>query len=175
MKSMTKQKPIEEIQQSLEGLDKVFVVGCGTCTTLTNTGGVEQVDEMKEKLQEMGKWLTGTVVIPTACDDMTDVAMKENEQAIRSADCLLSMSCALGIHGRNYRNIEIEAHAVDTQGTAHRQKTIGAADSLLIFFHGNIGHIIAGGGHYHRTGQPFPHLLKCLLHFLNLLDASSAC
>lgn len=98
MKSMTSQKSIEEIEQILKGLDKVFIVGCGTCTTLTNTGGVEQVAEMKEKLQEMGKWLTGTVVIPTACDDMTDVAMKENEQAIRSADCVLSMSCALGVH-----------------------------------------------------------------------------
>ena len=114
MKSMTKQKPIEEIQQSLESLDKVFIVGCGTCTTLTKTGGVEQVAEMKEKLQEMGKWLTGTLVIPTACDDMTDVAMKENEPAIRSADCILSMSCALGVHRLSlYLDIPV-IPAVDT-------------------------------------------------------------
>ncbi|OGO19776.1 MAG: hypothetical protein A2144_13100, partial [Chloroflexi bacterium RBG_16_50_9] len=32
------------------------------------------------------------------CDDMTEAAMKENEQFIRSADCVLSMSCALGVH-----------------------------------------------------------------------------
>jgi hypothetical protein len=98
MKSITKQKPIEEIQDSLQGMDKVFVIGCGTCTTLTNTGGVEQVEAMKESLQQMGKRVTGGIVIPTACDDMTEETMKENEQYIRNADCVLSMSCALGVH-----------------------------------------------------------------------------
>ncbi|MCK4863239.1 MAG: methylenetetrahydrofolate reductase C-terminal domain-containing protein [Dehalococcoidales bacterium] len=98
MKSITKQKSIEDIQQGLEGLDKIFVVGCGTCTTMTKTGGVDQVEEMKGHLQEMGKRVTGSTVIPTACDDMTEVAMKENEQFIRSADAILSMSCALGVH-----------------------------------------------------------------------------
>jgi len=98
MKSMTRQKPMEEIQQSLEGLDKIFVVGCGTCTTLTNTGGVEQVAEMKGRLEEMGKRVTGATVIPTACDDMTSEAMKENEAFIRAADAVLSLSCALGVH-----------------------------------------------------------------------------
>src|SRR4030067_1166068 len=41
MKSITKQKTTEEIQQGLKGLDRVFVVGCGTCTTMTKTGGVD--------------------------------------------------------------------------------------------------------------------------------------
>jgi hypothetical protein len=98
MKSITKQKPIEEIQNALQGMDKVFVIGCGTCTTLTKTGGVEQVEAMKESLQQIGKRVTGSTVIPTACDDMTEETMKENEQYIRSADCVLSMSCALGVH-----------------------------------------------------------------------------
>ena len=91
MKSITKQKTIEEIERELSNLDKIFVVGCGTCTTLTKTGGIEQVEEMKTKLQEMGKRITGTTVIPTACDDMTAEAMKENESFIRSADCVLSL------------------------------------------------------------------------------------
>ena len=101
MKSITKQKSIEDIQEGLKGLDRIFVVGCGTCTTMTKTGGIEQVEEMKERLQEMGKRVTGSTVIPTACDDMTEVAMKENEQFIRSADAILSMSCALGVHRMN--------------------------------------------------------------------------
>jgi len=101
MKSITKQKSPDEIQQSLEGLDRVFIVGCGTCTTMTKTGGTEQVAEMKEHLQELGKRVTGWTVISTACDDMTEVSMKENKQAIGSADCILSMSCALGVHRMN--------------------------------------------------------------------------
>ena len=98
MKSITKQKSPDEIQQSLEGLDRVFIIGCGTCTTMTKTGGIDQVEEMKEHLQELGKRVTGCIVIPSACDDMTEETMKENEQAIRSADCILSLSCALGVH-----------------------------------------------------------------------------
>ena len=98
MKSITKQKSIEDIQESLKELDKIFVVGCGTCTTMTKTGGVDQVEEMKEHLLEMGKRVTGSTIIPTACDDMTEEAMKENDQFIRSTDAVLSMSCALGVH-----------------------------------------------------------------------------
>ena len=114
MKSITRQKSIEDIQQSLDGLDQIFVVGCGTCTTMTNTGGIEQVEEMKGHLQEMGKRVTGSTVIPTACDAMTEVAMKENEQFIRNADAILSLSCALGVHRMNlYINKPI-IPAVDT-------------------------------------------------------------
>jgi ferredoxin len=101
MKSITKQKLPEEIQQSLTGLDRVFIIGCGTCTTMTKTGGIDQGIEMKERLQELGKRVTGWVVVPTACDDMTEVTIKENEQAIHSADSILSMSCALGVHRMN--------------------------------------------------------------------------
>ena len=51
MKSITKQKPLEEIQQQLEGLERVYIIGCGTCTTMTKTGGREEVLNMKESLQ----------------------------------------------------------------------------------------------------------------------------
>ena len=114
MKSITKQKSPEEIQQSLTGLDRVFIIGCGTCTTMTKTGGIDQVIEMKESLQELGKRVTGWVVVPTACDDMTEVTLKENEQAIHSADCILSMSCALGVHRMNLYIDKPIIPAVDT-------------------------------------------------------------
>jgi len=98
MKSITKQKTFEEIKGQLEGLDRVFIIGCGTCTTMTRTGGRDEVLAMKDRLQELGKVVTGWVVIPTACDEMTEVAIKENNGAISNAGCLLVMSCALGVH-----------------------------------------------------------------------------
>jgi ferredoxin len=97
MKSITKLKPLEEIEQQLEGLERVYVIGCGTCATMTKTGGREEVLDMKESLQGLGKMLTGWTVIPTACDDMTEASLRENKDAIQSADCLLIMSCALGV------------------------------------------------------------------------------
>jgi hypothetical protein len=52
---------------------------------------------MKEQLEELGKLVTGTIVIPTACDEMTEAAVKDNEEAVQQADCILVMACALGV------------------------------------------------------------------------------
>ncbi|MFC1932419.1 methylenetetrahydrofolate reductase C-terminal domain-containing protein [Chloroflexota bacterium] len=98
MKSITRQKPFDEIKEQLANHDRLFIIGCGTCTTMTKTGGIDQVLEMKDRLQELGKRVSGWTVIPTACDDMTDVAMKENSRAIEDASCILAMPCALGMH-----------------------------------------------------------------------------
>jgi ferredoxin len=98
MKSITKQKPFKEIEQQLEGFGRVYIAGCGTCTTMTKTGGREEVLKMKEHLQELGKLVTDWIVIPTACDEMTEAAIKENNGAIQNANCILVMSCALGVH-----------------------------------------------------------------------------
>ena len=98
MKSITKQKPFEEIQQQLDGFDRVYIAGCGTCATMTKTGGMEEVLAMKDRLEALGKLVTGWIVIPTACDEMTEVAIKENDGAIQNASCILVMSCALGVH-----------------------------------------------------------------------------
>jgi len=98
MKSITRQKPFEEIKEQLAGLDWPFIIGCGTCTTMTKTGGIGQVLEMKERLQALGKRVSGWTVIPTACDEMTEVAMKENGRAIQNAGCILAMTCGLGVH-----------------------------------------------------------------------------
>ena len=97
MKSITRQKSLEEIEQQLERLERVYIIGCGTCATMTKTGGREEVLDMKERLQDLGKMVTGWTVIPTACDEMTEVSLKENNGAIQGANCLLVMSCALGV------------------------------------------------------------------------------
>ena len=98
MKSITRQKPFDEIKEQLDHLDRVFIIGCGTCTTMTKTGGIDQVLEMKDRLQELDKRVSGWTVIPTACDEMTEVAMKENSRAIENASSILAMTCALGVH-----------------------------------------------------------------------------
>ena len=98
MKAITRQKSFEEIKEQLSGFDRPFIIGCGTCTTMTKTGGIDQVREMKERLQGLDKRVSGGTVIPTACDEMTEVAMKENRRALENADCILVMTCALGVH-----------------------------------------------------------------------------
>jgi len=98
MKSITRQKPFDEIKSQLDRFDRVYITGCGTCTTMTKTGGIEEVQDMKVQLEESGMLVTGWTVIPTACDEMTEVVLQENSEAIRNANCILVMTCALGIH-----------------------------------------------------------------------------
>ena len=97
IRSITQQKPEEELDRLLDGLGRVFIIGCGTCVTLTHTGGEPEVKAMKEKLLEKGKLVTGAVVLPVACDNLTNEALKEYGDQIDQSDVLLIMTCAFGV------------------------------------------------------------------------------
>lgn len=97
IRSITQQKPEEEIDQLLEGLGRVFIIGCGTCVTLTHTGGDAEVKFMREKLTGKGKLITGDIVLPVACDNLTGEALKEYGAQIGQSDALLIMTCAYGV------------------------------------------------------------------------------
>lgn len=109
MKTITEQKPMEEIERFLEKDKNVYIIGCGTCATLCHTGGKSEVLKMKEELEKIGKNVVGWIVIPTACDDLTGDALRENASTIQKADAILVMSCAFGVQtvasfadGRNW-------------------------------------------------------------------------
>ena len=97
MKTITEQKPLEEIMQSLEKCQRVYLIGCGTCATMCHTGGKSEVIEMKDKLEAAGKKVPGWMVIPTACDELTRDALKQNARDVEAADCILVMTCAFGV------------------------------------------------------------------------------
>jgi len=97
IRSITQQKPIAEIECLLEGLGRIFIIGCGTCTTLTRTGGAPEVEAMKETLSRQGKVITGTTVVPVACDNLTTDILNDHGTRINQADALLVMSCAFGV------------------------------------------------------------------------------
>ena len=97
MKTITAQKPSEEIMKYLEKCQGVYLIGCGTCATLCHTGGKSEVLEMKDKLEASGKKVTGWMVIPTACDELTKYALQEEAENIKAADCILAMTCAVGV------------------------------------------------------------------------------
>ena len=97
IRSITKQKPLAEVLALLGGMERVFIIGCGTCTTLAHTGGQTEVGAMKEKMQEAGKGVTGTLVIPVACDNLTEEAIQQNLPAMSQSQGLLIMTCAFGV------------------------------------------------------------------------------
>ncbi len=97
MITITEQKPLEEVMQHLDKCRGVYLIGCGTCATMLHTGGKSEVLAMKDKLEADGKEVTGWMVIPTACDELTRDALKENNKDVEAADCILVMTCAFGV------------------------------------------------------------------------------
>lgn len=97
MKTITTQKPFEEIAEALNEVEKVYVVGCGTCATMCQTGGKSEVLDMKAKLEAAGKKVTGWMVIPTACDELTKDALEESAKDVEAAEVILAMTCAFGV------------------------------------------------------------------------------
>ena len=97
IRSITQRKSEEEIEQLLKGLNRIFIVGCGTCVTLTHTGGEPEVRAMKKELSEKGKLITGHTVVPVACDNLTRDFLDDFGGNIDQADALLIMTCAFGV------------------------------------------------------------------------------
>jgi ferredoxin len=97
IRSITRPKSEADLDGLLTGFDRLFLIGCGTCVTLCRTGGEPEVKAMRERLAGKGKMVTGSVVLPVACDNLTETALKEYRSQIDQADALLIMTCAFGV------------------------------------------------------------------------------
>ena len=97
IRSITQKKPEEEIERLLEGINRIFIIGCGTCVTLTRTGGAPEVLDMRNSLTKKAKMITGDAVVPVACDNLTNEFLSEFGSSIDQADSLLVMTCAFGV------------------------------------------------------------------------------
>ena len=91
---ISEQKPMEEILSYLDGENNVFIVGCKGCAEGCQTGGEPQAIEMKQKLEEAGKTVTGISLIDFACNEqltrMTLQAYEEEDRCLRlPVDALL--------------------------------------------------------------------------------------
>lgn len=95
---ITTQKELKEIVKNLGDENKVFIVGCGECSTTCKTGGEKDVLKIKDALEKEGKTVTGWVIPDAPCiASQVRIAMAKNKKALREADSILVMACGLGI------------------------------------------------------------------------------
>ncbi|MBI2907735.1 MAG: methylenetetrahydrofolate reductase C-terminal domain-containing protein [Chloroflexi bacterium] len=95
---ITEQKPFEEVVESLQGCKSVFIIGCGSCATAWHTGGETEVKEIAEKLQGVGKTITGWMVVEECCDERKEKRdLRAHAAEVAPADCILVMSCGAGV------------------------------------------------------------------------------
>jgi len=94
----TKQKPLEQILQYLDGEKGIFLVGCRGCAEGCHTGGEQEVLEMKQKLEEAGKTIVGTSLIDFMCNEnLVRMTLQVHEENILNADSLLVLCCGIGV------------------------------------------------------------------------------
>ncbi len=94
----SEQKPFEEILGYMEGEDKIFVLGCDGCAQASQTGGLPQVLEMKERLEETGKRVTGYCVVDFLCQKaLVSSRLHPLEVKVMEADSILVLTCGVGI------------------------------------------------------------------------------
>jgi len=95
---VTQRKPLEEILNILKDQNKVFLIGCGECSTTCHTGGEKEVLEMKQFLEAQGKKVTGWVIPNAPCiAAQTKTAFAQNMPALKDTQAILVMSCGLGV------------------------------------------------------------------------------
>lgn len=95
---ITKQKEFKEILKFLEGQTKVFIVGCGECSTTCKTGGEDEVKKIKAALEKKGKTVTGYCVPSAPCvAAKVKLELAKNRKIMESSDAILVLACGLGI------------------------------------------------------------------------------
>ena len=94
----TERKAEGEIIESLQGIGKVFILGCQGCPLGCETGGRPWVEEMTKAVGSAGKEVTGSALIDMICNKAL-VGMKLGRRAkeLAAAEAVLVGSCGVGV------------------------------------------------------------------------------
>lgn len=91
-------KPIEEILGFLEGERNIFIVACGGCPVGAEVGGEPKAIEIKAQLEGAGKAVTGHALIEFLCNKaLAGLHLSRHLDELNEADCLLVLSCGVGV------------------------------------------------------------------------------
>jgi hypothetical protein len=95
---LSEQKPFEEITGYLERDKSVFILGCNGCAQSSGSGGPKQVEEIKKKLTEAGKKVTGSKVIDFLCGKaLVKSGLRGRVDQVVAADAVLVLTCGIGV------------------------------------------------------------------------------
>ncbi len=95
---ISQKKPFEEVLGYLKDAKKVVITGCSECATVCQTGGEDQVAEMKAALEAEGKEVLATTVLTTSCNVLLNKKeLKAIKAEVADADAVLCMACGDGV------------------------------------------------------------------------------
>lgn len=126
---VSRSKPIEEIIDRLQGIDSVFIVGCGACATVCESGGEAEVADMKQVLEKAGKTITGTMVVDEVCQELlTKKDLRAHKSEVEQSEAFLVMSCGSGVQSVSEATDKRVFSANDTLFLANTQRYLNFAE-----------------------------------------------
>ena len=94
---ITKGKELKEILKYLDGEKRIFLIGCGECSTTCKTGGEDDIRRVSELLEKEGKRITGYSVPTAPCvAAKLKLELAKHRRTIESSDAILVLACGLG-------------------------------------------------------------------------------
>jgi ferredoxin len=107
---VAEQKPLEEIRKMISPYHNVLIVGCGTCMTVCDTGGENEVSFLCNALKVAdaragdGEHVISGIVVKRQCDTEFLESLVDR---VKDADAVLSLGCGIGVQAIAERFTEI--------------------------------------------------------------------
>ena len=132
---VTSLKTFDEIVTGLGAAKRIFLLGCGDCATMCNTGSEEVLLEQRMIFEEKGFDVVGMAVPEVGCNAAkVNISFVQNKEALKKAEAIVVFSCGLGaqsvrVNAREQKKIIV---ACDTlySGLVDRNKQIQQVCSL---------------------------------------------
>ena len=113
---VSSQKPLEEILSELEGVSRIFLVGCAKCATVCKSGGEEEVWEMQERISASGREVTGSIVIDEVCHMLrTARDLRSRKDMVDEANAILVLACGAGVQSVSATTAKRTIAGLDTR------------------------------------------------------------
>jgi ferredoxin len=96
---VVQQKPLDRIREMIADYDKILILGCGTCATVSFAGGEKEVQALASILRMADKVKGGRKqftehTIKRQCEwEFVD----EIEPMVKQVDAILSLGCGIGV------------------------------------------------------------------------------
>jgi ferredoxin len=94
----TKNKPIDEILESLGKEKNIFLLACNGCAEVCETGGEKAVSQIQAELSKAGKNITGTCLVDFLCNKvLVSSRLAREMDKLQQSDSILALTCGIGV------------------------------------------------------------------------------
>lgn len=94
----TKDKPLDEVLESLGTEKNIFLLACNGCAEACETGGEKALSAMKVEVEKAGKNVTGTCLVDFLCNKvLVTTRLARETDKIKQSDSILVLTCGIGV------------------------------------------------------------------------------